>query len=311
MTAWPAARLQNYAAITRSCGAVGARLVVICITLVAVGCGQSGQKGAEIAAEALRNAASESTAHVGSDTATHLRVIPTSVGIRQSDSVARPIPYLRLFAVQKSLAAQHMAQGLSLLEREVAEIETQLKKNQADLAAASDALQAAQGEISRKYNERVPDSSELPTKRDRDPLGKLLAAGAKKSAADREYQADHRDTIEPLSSRVTELKKLQDSHRAAINDLLESRLVKMFEALPETDAQVFTTDEAGRVNIALPSASAWVVWAQSSRVVTPTLTEHYRWVVRVPEDLDADGSLVLSNHTLLSEKASALWSDIP
>jgi hypothetical protein len=237
-----------------------------------------------------------------------LRIIPTSLGIRQANGEARPIPYLGGYAVEESSAVRHVAEAIAIHDREPASLEKQLRKNEGNIAAARAALRSAEAEISREHHTHSSDS---PTNRDRDPVDKLVTAGAIKSAADREYQASRHATIDPLLLQVQQFEKMSGSPQQAIDGLRRSSIVRLFEVLPGTQARVFRTDGSERFNTTISEDSETISWAEASRVVTPWLTERYRWVLRTADDLDADGVLVLSNRTLLSDTASVLWNDWP
>lgn len=274
--------------------------IASCVTAICLGCSPAGKVPVESAPDA---------AYSQQVVEKKPLAIPTTVGVRQRDGVARPIPYLRVYTMPEEVARRLVTSAISEFARELAVLEDELKRAADDLSAAQFALKSKQGEVSRDFNDRIPRSSELPTKRDRDPLDKLISAGAKKSEADRAYQSDRREKVDPLASTVEEIKRRLATAEAAIDGLRSSRNARLFDSLPEGDAQVFTTDAEGRVDIILPDDAKTIVWAEAARALDNGLTERYRWVLRIPGDLDADGRLVLSNHTMLPASASALWND--
>jgi hypothetical protein len=64
---------------------------------------------------------------------------------------------------------------------------------------------------------------------------------------------------------------------------------------------VWVTNKDGKTTIALPDASPWVIWAENSRFVAAgsrSTTERYRWVLKLPDSLDSNGSLTISQDNL-------------
>lgn len=228
--------------------------------------------------------------------------IKVEVGIRQNNTVARPIPFLPVCVAPEEDVIRVLSYVHAEDARELAALQASLDRNAADVSEAQAALAKARAEVSRSFNEKVSDG-ELPSSDDRDPLAKMMAAGAAKSAADREFKSEYGDRVKPLEDRIVSLEakgKALDGQVALLRESLPSRL---FDALHKSESTSFTTNKDGEVVISVPPSGRVAVWAEAARTVTPWLVENYRWYVVIPGPHERDGRVVLGNANLLSAES--------
>ena len=191
-------------------------------------------------------------------------------------------------------------------EKDVARIRAELRV--VDLKAI-DAREA----VARDYNDSRPsvDSEQYAT---RNPLKGLSKARAVKSQADIAYKEAYAVKIKPLEEELARLSQEEWNVQESMALLTAGLADKLFNALPMPPAAQWKTDPDGKQNLEIPQDEPWCIWTQGShRVATAIVTESvvspstgrgrstsrpggyrttiYRWMLVVPDALDASGDL--------------------
>ena len=210
--------------------------------------------------------------------------------------------------VQKALRVvqDEHDQEMRALEKNLARIRAEWRV--VDLKA-SDAREA----VARDYNDSRPsaDSEQYAT---RNPLKGLSKARAVKSQADIAYKESYAVKIKPLEEELARLSQEESNAQESMALLTAGLADKLFNALPMPPAAQWKTDSDGKQNLEIPQDEPWCIWTQGShRVATAIVTESvvspstgrgrstsrpgdyrttiYRWMLVVPDALDASGDL--------------------
>jgi len=167
--------------------------------------------------------------------------------------------------------------------------------------------------VARDYNDSRPsvDSEQYAT---RNPLKGLSKARAVKSQADIAYKESYTVKIKPLEEELARLSQEESNVRESMALLTAGLADKLVNALPMPPAAQWKTDSDGKQNLEIPQDEPWCIWTQGShRVATAIVTESvvspstgrgrstsrpgdyrttiYRWMLVVPDALDASGDL--------------------
>lgn len=249
----------------------------------------------------------------GADSIFGRRSVSARVVVAGEDQKPLVFPSLALngspmSVVQKALRAvqDEHDQEMRAFEKELARIRAEWRV--VDLKA-SDAREA----VARDYNDSRPsvDSEQYAT---RNPLKGLSKARAIKSQADIAYKESYTAKIKPLEEELARLSQEESNVQESIALLTAGLADKLFNALPMPPAAQWKTDSDGQQSLKIPQDEPWCIWAQGShRVATAIVTESvvspstgrgrstsrpgdyrttiYRWMLVVPDALDASGDL--------------------
>lgn len=203
------------------------------------------------------------------------------------------------FAVNKALQevrAEH-AEQMHRLGVELSDAEEQQAILESELAEA-------RSRVANEYNKTKVTSPSKSSRRASD-LRNLLAASEQKAKVDSKFRELFQQYVAPVESRLDETRARISTVQSKMNRLRITLPDRLFAALPESQATRFITDQNGKVRLKYSDQTTAVVWCEEERLVFNT-TERYRWLLRVPDDLDGSGKLMFTNATMLAGGSSQL-----
>ena len=186
---------------------------------------------------------------------------------------------------------------------QIGRLSAELSEAEEQKVIVTQELDAARSKLSSEYNStRVSKPSGSRRASD---LRKLLAASEQKAAEDAKYRALFAQHVAPLNARRDEILARISSIQSQMNHLRVTLPNRLFAALPESHATRFITDQNGKVRLKYSNQATAVVWCEEERRVFNT-TERYRWLLRIPDDIDGSGKLMFTNATMLADGSSQL-----
>ena len=76
--------------------------------------------------------------------------------------------------------------------------------------------------------------------------------------------------------------------------------VRARNAKGKDGSKFITTDEDGHANLTLPSVTRSYCWADFTKVLPNGQEERLRWLVLVPDEIDANGTIIMSHDNVYS-----------
>jgi hypothetical protein len=171
-----------------------------------------------------------------------------------------------------------------------------------ELADASNQLAAKRQEVADDYNTRTQGAKPASTGRRMRDLESLLDTSREKSKRDQKYREDVATKVRPLEEQVREIETQLSSLRNDLSSANERLAERLWKALPEQNATKFTTNQNGKVALRYSNQTVAYAWCEEARYVPFNGTEHYRWLLKIPHDIDGSGTLMFTNKNLLHDR---------
>jgi len=222
------------------------------------------------------------------------RTVRTRAVIITKGQKPYPLESLAIHGSPESDVKQALAPVLIRLKERLEKIDTEIDETNAKLKNAKDQIE----EIDTEYREKLPDASEKPNPNQRNSV-KLLEKWRAQEITARDW---HREQVAPIKTTIQSLDETLQVLRGEQTSIRKYRIKnEMFAGLPRPK-KTWKTYADGQASLKVPNSGTWIVWAATSRELPTGQTEHYRWICRVPEDLDSNGALVLDNSNLLENR---------
>jgi len=262
-------------------------------------------------------------------------------GGEASESIAIPVRVLVADAEKKAVAfpslpihgspADVVWRLLRAAEAEFMDEQRGLENESLQLRSESTATRArldnVRESLAREFNAAAPRESD-PAFTSRNPLEGISKARAAKSQLSESYAAAFAERVAPVEAEVRALESRLANVNARIESLRQSLPARLFAALPETPQGIWKTDAGGTANLTVPQGEPWFIWASATRRFSTTrertgridlrsgqyrstdreggfVTESYRWLVLVPEQLDSSGHLSLDHTNIFDDRTIA------
>lgn len=208
---------------------------------------------------------------------------------------AQRIHYASTDSVTRSLGAKQQAH----LEN-VKRLELEIKDTGYWISQLEDELSEARNTAANIYDKTVEETtSNLPKAgmSGKDRFRNMLANSGGYEQADEATSVVVAETIAPLKHNI---RNLQEKRQAANNELSRIRVdlpEQLFAALPYS-ARYITTDEDGRSEMTLSAETRSYCWADFTKILPSGQKERLRWLLLLPDELDANGIIVMSHNNI-------------
>ena len=216
------------------------------------------------------------------------------------DREQNPIPLesLIVHASPASVVQPAITQAIAESNARVAEMQSDLSAAELQRRNIQARLDETREKNAAEYNKQLEDLPDLAAKNARNPLGALTAWKTAKNKIDIAFRKTHEETVVPIENDLS----TTNANIQSINSQIFSERARQadmpFTALPPEGQQTWTTGENGEFTAALSLAEPWVIWCETTRDIKGIGREHYRWVLKVPDALDASGNLFIDHNNL-------------
>lgn len=177
---------------------------------------------------------------------------------------------------------QNLSQEIRAIESKITTLESKLKTAR---ATASDAYRDAEREVA-ETNQRPASGKKR--------LAQLLAAAAEFEDAEENASTVVVNKIAPIKADLNYQRQLLGTKENELRRTRGHLPDVMFSALPRRSVYV-TTDESGLASLQLPSEAKFYCWADFSKTLPNGQPERLRWLLLLPDNLDANGNAIMSH----------------
>lgn len=181
-------------------------------------------------------------------------------------------------------------------------LETTIASSNVAIAKLEDELSEARNTAADTYDKTVEETTTTLPKANtsgKDRFRNMLANSSGYEQADNNTLVVVTETIGPLKQNIRDW---EQKRLAANQELFQSRNAlpdKLFAALPSSP-KFITTDEDGHADLTLPSVTRSYCWADFTKVLPNGQEERLRWLVLVPDEIDANGTIIMSHDNVYS-----------
>lgn len=270
-----------------------------------VGCTAKSSSGKESESSGLRPAGARRDSADASRVVKLQAVIVTkgqqAIKLAVMDVHGSPLQSVRAALASVIADRQKLAQQIRV---ELDSLSGDLSRASERVRAATSALEAAREAARESYDkERPSEVGRSADRSSRSELDELLAKRKQQRAADQQFEDAMSSTgglQRSVKAAQSDLGDLQHRQRELQAKLEATTDIDPFEYLP-SPAKTWKTDADGVAQLSVPDGAQWVLWAANSREVPGVRrsnTEFYRWIVLLPESMDASETLYLDNSNL-------------
>lgn len=255
---------------------------------------------------------------VSGDTA-ESTVIPLRAVVADAGQRAVPFPALQVHGSPAHVVRRLLREAEDSFNSQQRSLREELQQVQSEEAAAKVLLEKVRESIAREFNVAAPREGD-PGLKARNPLEGISKARAAKNQLAESYASSFADKVAPVEAEVQRLERRVVAVNASIDALQKSFASRLFDALPTEPHSQWKTDAQGNGILKIPRSEPWFIWALAVRKVATTRemqgridstgrvrlsereggirSEVYRWLVLVPDQLDASGQLSLDQANL-------------
>lgn len=178
-------------------------------------------------------------------------------------------------------------------------LETTIMNTSNNISELEDDLAETRKTAADVYDKTVEDTvTEVPkTASGKERFRSMLANSGGYEQADKNTTVIVTEKIEPLKNNIG---RLENERNSAINELIRTRsdlTENLFNALPST-SDFITTDENGHAELTLSAVTRSYCWADFEKILPNGQNERLRWLVLIPDELDATGTIIMSHDNL-------------
>lgn len=251
-------------------------------------------------------------------------LVPLRVIVADKDQAAVPFPSLSVAGCPANEVRRLLRQAEQAYAADERRLQNAIEICRDRLSKAQSELDHELMALAKEYNSAVP-RGENEILKSRNPLAGLSKARALKSAVDDQYKAALRSRIAPLEDVVKRGKQDVAAAQVDLDRLRASFNDRLFASLPGKPAKLWKTDKQGHATLPIVRNEPWYVWASGTRQVSTKLLAHgmqarsgafnmevrqggfvthtYRWLLLVPDQMDASGALSLDQSNLFDGTA--------
>ena len=232
---------------------------------------------------------------------------------------AVPFPALQVHGSPAAVVRRLLREEEALFNAQQDALRDELQQLRGEDAAAKARLEEARESIAREFNAAAPREDDAALKT-RNPLEGISKARAAKNQLAESYAAAFSERVAPVEAEVRRLEGRIVATNDSIDALRKSFPKRLFKALPAAPYRQWKTDAQGNGILTIPRSEPWFIWASAERQVATTheiqgrtdqtgqfratvreggiKSEVYRWLVLVPDQVDASGQLSLDQANL-------------
>jgi hypothetical protein len=251
-------------------------------------------------------------------------LIPLRVVVADKDQAAVPFPSLQVAGCPANEVRRRLREAEEAYAADEQRLHNALQDCRTKQTSAEHDLDHEKTVLEQEYNAAVPRGEDNVVK-SRNPLAELSKARAVKSAVDEQYKAALRSRIAPLEASLDRAKQAVAAAEADLERLRDSFNDRLFASLPGRPEKTWKTNKEGQATLAMVRNEPWYVWASGEREVSTRLLmkgklrgdgnlearieaggfekQIYRWLMLIPDDLDASGELSLDQSNLFDGRA--------
>jgi len=241
-------------------------------------------------------------------------VIPLRAVVADAGQKAVPFPALQVHGSPAHVVRRLLREAEESFKEQQKALREELEQLQGEEATAKAKLDEVRESIAQEFNAAAPRDSD-PALKARNPLEGISKARAAKNQLAEAFAAAFSEQVAPVEAEVRRLEGRIVAVNASIDSLRKSFTSRLFDALPSAPQKQWKTDAQGNGILTVPRGEPWFIWASAVRQVATTremqgridstgrvrLTEReggiqselYRWLVLVPDQVDASGQLSL------------------
>jgi hypothetical protein len=245
--------------------------------------------------------------------------IPLRAVVADAGQNAVSFPALEVRGSPAHVVRRLLRQAEDSFNAEQTALRDELQQLQRDDATVKAKLDGVRESIAREFNAAAPRESDTSLKA-RNPLEGISKARTAKNKLAELYAAAFSERVAPVEDEVRRLEEEIVAVNARIDALRKSYTSRLFDALPSAPHGQWKTDAQGNGILKVPRGEPWFVWASAVRQVATTReiqgqtdqtgqfratvreggikSEVYRWLMLVPDQVDASGQLSLDQQNL-------------
>lgn len=259
------------------------------------------------------------------DEAAESIVIPLRAVVADAGQKAVPFPALQVHGSPAHVVRRLLREAEESFNGQQKALREELDQLQGEEATAKAKLDEVRESIAREFNAAAPREGDAALKA-RNPLEGISKARTAKNKLDETYAAAFSERVAPVEAEVRRLEGGIAAVNARIDALRKSFASRLFDALPSAPHRQWKTDAQGNGILTVPRGEPWFIWASAVREVATTSeiqfhggsratvresgiqTEVYRWLVLVPDQVDASGQLSLDQANLFDGRVVSTGS---
>ncbi len=205
----------------------------------------------------------------------------------------------RIYFASKDTLTQALGPTQQKHLEDVKLLETTFTNTSNNITALEDDLAETRETAADAYDKTVEDTvTDIPkTAGGKERFRSMLANSGGYEQADKNTTVIVTEKIEPLKNNI---RRLENERNSAINELSRTRSnlsENLFDALPSR-SDFITTDENGHAELTLSAVTRSYCWADFEKVLPNGQNERLRWLVLIPDELDATGTIIMSHDNL-------------
>lgn len=205
----------------------------------------------------------------------------------------------RIYYATESEVSKAMGPTQSQHLQNVQGLEAEIQKLSQQILETNENLAEARNEAEDTFDATVTKSV-TPLKKEgsgKDRFRNMLANSGAYEQADNNASIVINQKINPLKSQISTLENTRNTKQNELAFIRTNLSKELFDALPYS-ARYITTDEDGRSEMTLPAVTHSYCWADFTKTLPGGQEERLRWLLLLPDELDANGIIVMSHDNI-------------